>query len=176
MTALESAYETLLRRRTVRSFRTQAVPQEILEKILLAAKYAPSALGLQNRHFTVIEDRALMDDILAATSRNGGKFVPGHTPFYNAPDVVVLSAPQDFRYNREDLGCAAQNIMLAAYALGLGSCYLGSIQPGLRDETVMKRLSLPQNYLPFAGICIGYPAQEAPAPKERRGGDVTWIR
>ncbi len=173
---MEPAYEMLLRRRTIRSFRTEAVPRQIMEEIIRAAKYAPSAMGLQNRHFTIIEDRTLMDDIVAATRRNGGKFVPGHIPFYNAPDVVVLSTPKDFSYNREDLGFAAQNLMLAAYSLGLGSCYIGSVLPGLRDEAVLGRLRLPQNYLPFAGISIGYPAQEAPEPKERRTDDVTWIR
>lgn len=173
---MDSAYDMLLKRRTIRSFRSEAVPRQVMEEIVRAARYAPSAMGLQNRHFTIIENRQLLDDIVTATRRNGGKFVSGHVPFYNAPDAVVLSAPKDFKYNREDLGCAAQNMMLAAYSLGLGSCYLASIQPGLRDETILPRLLLPQNYLPFAGICIGYPAQEAPEPKERRTDDATWIR
>ncbi len=170
------SFEMLLKRRAIRSFRTEAVPSQILEKILLAARYAPSALGLQNRHFTVVENKSLMADIVTATERHGGKFVPGHIPFYNAPDVVVLSAPADFQYNREDIGLAAQNLMLAAYALGLGSCFIGSVQPGLRDPEILKRLQLPQNYLPFAGISVGYPAGEAPEPKERRTDDVNWIR
>lgn len=172
---MESAYEMLLKRRTVRSFRTEAVPSQTMEKIILAAKYAPSALGLQNRHFTVIEDRPFMEDIVTATERSGGEFVPGHIPFYNAPDVVVLSAPADFKFNREDVGCAAQNLMLAACALGLGSCFVGSVQLGLRDGSVLKRLRLPLNYLPFAAVCVGYPAKAAPEPKKRRTDDVTWL-
>lgn len=173
---MNSFYEMLLKRRTIRSFQPRAIPDETMDQILLAGRYAPSGMGLQNRHFTVVQDPGLMKEIVAATEKAGGKFVPGHTPFYGAPDVVVLSAPKDFKLNREDAACAAENLLLAAYAFGIGSCYICSVVPGLRDESILKRLNLPRNYIPFGCVALGFPAQGAPGPKARRTDDVTWIR
>lgn len=173
---MNAPYEMLLKRRTIRSFQSKAIPDETLNQILLAGKFAPSAMGMQNRHFTVIQNQKLLDDIVAATVKNGGKFSPGHIPFYGAPDIVVLSAPKDFKYNREDCACAIQNLMLAAYALDIGSCYICSVLPGLCDNVILEQLNLPQNYVPCGCVSLGYPAVEAGEPKERRSGDISWIR
>lgn len=173
---MNSSYEMLLSRRTVRSFKSDAIPDETMNRIVLAGKYAPSAMGMQNRHFTVIQNQDLLKEIVSATIKNGGKFAPGHTPFYNAPVAVVLSAPEDFKYNREDAACAIQNMMLAAYTFHIGSCYICSVLPGLCDESVLKKLHLPQNYRPYGCVSLGCPAADAPEPKERRTDDISWIR
>lgn len=172
---MDSFYELLLRRRTVRAFRPDAIPAGTMEKLILAAKYAPTAMGLQDRHFTVVNDRALMDEITAAAVRNGAGFVPGHTPFYNAPSLVVVSAPEQAKFGRENAACAIENLLLAACAFGLGSCYICSVLPGLRDAAVMEKLRIPAGYVPLGCVSLGYPAQDAPEPKQRRGDDVTVI-
>lgn len=172
---MNEAYELLLKRRTVRAFRSDPIPKETLEKILLAARYAPSAIGLQNRFFTIVQNRALMERIVAAAGKNGGTFRPGHTPFYNAPAVAVVSAPADFRYNREDAACAIQNILLAAEALGLGSCYICSVLPGLRDPEIMAELKLPEGYVPCGCVSLGFAAAAPEAPKPRRENDTAMI-
>lgn len=168
--------ELLLERRTVRSYEDRKIPQETLDKILNAARYAPSAMGLQGRHFTVIENRELMNKIVEATVQNGGKFVPGHVPFYNAPAVVVVSAPEAFPLNREDAACAVMNLMLAAKALELDSCYICSVLPGLCDAKIKESLRLPANYVPFGSVCLGYAKGEIPQPKPRRADDITYLR
>lgn len=172
---MNESYELMMKRRTIRAFKNDAIADELMEQIIRAGKYAPSAMGMQNRHFTIVRSPALLGDIVAAATRNGAKFVPGHTPFYNAPDVVVVSAPRDFKYNREDAACAVQNILLAAASLGIGSCYICSVLPGLCDEAVMKELKLPGNYIPCGCVSLGWPAAEAPEPKPRRTDDVTLI-
>ncbi len=172
---MNDSYEMLLKRRTIRAFRPDAIPDETLKKILTAGKYAPSAMGMQNRHFTVIRNQDLLKDIVTATEQNGGKFRPGHTPFYGAPCVIVLSAPVSFALNREDAACALQNILLASYALGLGSCYICSVLPGLRDPAILARLSLPAGYAPYGCVSLGFPAEEAAEPKPRRTDDITFL-
>ena len=117
-----------------------------------------------------------MERILTAAQKNGAAFVPRHTPFYHAPDVVVVSAPETFRFNREDAACALENLMLAACALGLGSCCLGSVLPGLRDPEIAAELKLPHGYVPYGCVCIGYPAASAPQPKPRRDDDTVILR
>lgn len=166
----------LLERRTIRAYRPDPIPAETMNQMLTCAKYAPSALGLQNRHFTVVEDQQLLKDTVEACLKNGGNFVPGHVPFYNAPSVVVVSGPKDFRMNREDAACAVMALMLAAHSLGLASCYICSILPGLNDPAILARLKLPQNYVPLGCVCLGYAAEPAPEPKPRRTDDITFIR
>lgn len=173
---LNHAVEALLERRTIRSFRPEQISEEELADILHVAKYAPSSMGLQGRHFTVIQNKQLLSDIVAATEKNGGKFAPGHIPFYNAPTVIVLSAPESAKCNREDAACAVMHILLAAHAYGLGTCYICSVIDGLRDPDVQPRLKLPEGYLPFGSIALGYPKEHAPAPKERRGDDISYVR
>lgn len=168
--------ETLLDRRSIRAFRPEQISEEELADILHTAKYAPTAMGLQARHFTVVQNKKLLADIVAATDKNGGSFVPGHVPFYNAPTVIVLSAPESAKHNREDAACAIMNIMLAAHALGVGSCYICSVNNGLRDGDIMPRLKLPQGYIPYGCVALGYASENAPAPKERRSDDISYIR
>lgn len=173
---MNQTLETILGRRTVRSFDPKPIPEELLNELLLAGRYAPSAMGLQGRHFTVIQNRDLMRDIVDATAKNGGKFVPSHVPFYNAPTVIVLSVPETAKYGREDAACSIMNIMDAAYSLGLGSCYICSTNPGLNDPDILGRLCLPERYRPVGCVCVGRPEGEIAGPKERRSGDVSTIR
>lgn len=173
---MNQTLETIYGRRTVRSYGPKQIPEEILEELLRAGRYAPSAVGLQGRYFTVVQNKDLMRDIVSATLKDGGKFVPGHVPFYNAPTVIVVSVPREAKYNREDAACSIMNILNAAYSLGLGTCYICSTNPGLNDPDILGRLRLPEHYMPVGCLCVGYPDGEAPEPKERRTGDVSYIR
>jgi len=173
---LNHTIEALLDRRAVRAYRPEQISEEELTDILLAAKFAPSTMGMQARHFTVIQNKQLLADIVSVAVENGAKFVPGHVPFYSAPTVIVLSAPESAKYNRVDCSCAIMNIMLAAQAYGLGSCYICSVNDGLRDERIMKRLKLPDQCIPFGCVTVGYPSENAPAPKERRDDDISYVR
>ncbi len=173
---LNHTIEALLERRTIRAYRPEQISEEELADILHTARYAPSSMGLQARHFTVIQDKKLISDIVDTTVKNGGQFVSGHVPFYNAPTVIVVSAPESSKYNREDAACAVMSLMLAAHAYNLGTCYICSVLSGLRDTEIMKRLKLPANYVPLGCIALGYPSEHAPAPKERREGDINYVR
>ncbi len=172
---MNDTYRTLLARRTVRAFQPDKIPEAIMESLILAAKYSPTAMGLQDRHFTVVNNSGVMDHILAAAVKNGASFLPGHTPFYHAPTVVVVSAPEKSKYNRENVACAIENLLLAANALGLGSCYICSVLPGLQDPSIREELKIPANYVPYGCVSLGYSAAEAAEPKPRRTNDVTLI-
>lgn len=165
---------TILERRSIRDYRPDQISEEELTGILTAARYAPSAMGEQRRHFTVIQDKRLMQDIVEATQRLIGNFHAGHVPFFGAPTIVVLSAP-DWKYAHEDTACSLMNLMLAAHSIGIGSCFIGSVTPGLCEKTILPRLELPEGYMPYACATLGYAAQAAPAPIPRREDDVNYI-
>lgn len=172
---MDSSLEFLCTRRSVRSYRPDEIPGPVLSEVLQAAKFAPSTLGFQGRHFTVVRSRGLIEEIVEATRLHGGNFLPGQVPFYGAPTVVVLSAPKNYKFNREDAACAAMYLMLAAHARGLASCYVCSVLPGLNDPKILEQLNLPKNYVPFGSVCIGYAAGEIPQPRPRRTDDVTFL-
>lgn len=167
--------DLLLTRRSIRTYKSDNIPDETLKRILSAAKYAPSAMGLQNRFFTIVKNQEFLQEIINATKKSGSEFLPGHTPFYNAPAVIIVSAPKDFKYNREDTACAIMNIMLAAHAYGLGSCYICSVLPGLNDKYITEKLGLPDGYNPYGCVCIGYSNEKSPEPKPRRTDDIKCI-
>nr|WP_319488631.1 nitroreductase [uncultured Caproiciproducens sp.] len=174
--SLNHTMEALLNRRTIRAYRLEQISEEELAEILHAAKYAPSSHGSQARHFTVVQNKQLINDMVSAALKNGAKFTPTHVPFYDAPTVIILSAPQASLCGREDCACAIMNIMVSAHEYGIGTCYICSALPGLRDEEIMKRLKLPANYLPYGCVVVGYPNENSPAPKERRSDDINFVR
>jgi nitroreductase len=173
---LNHTIEALLDRRSIREFRPEQISEEELTDILYTAKFAPSTMGLQERHFTVIQNKQLLADIVSAALRQGADFSPTDHPFYHAPTVIVFSAKEASSTGTEDAALAAMNLMIAAQAYGLGTCYIGSVIQGLRDKSIMERLKLPEGYLPVNCISVGYPSEHAPAPDERRTDDVSYVR
>ncbi|NLG92364.1 MAG: hypothetical protein GX485_02180 [Clostridiales bacterium] len=163
--------ETLLERRSIRSYRPEQISEDELADILHAAKYAPTARGLQARHFTVIQNKQFLAEIAAAATGN-----ENDSPFYHAPTVIVLSAPQEAKYGREDCACAIMNIMLAAEALGIGTCYICSALDALRSDKILRRLKLPEGYVPYGSVAVGYAKEHAEAPKERCTNAISYIQ
>ena len=170
--------DALLERRSVRAYRSEQISDEELSDVLLTARYAPSSMDQQARHMTVIQNKKLLNDVLAATQKifeqTGGGFAPGHTPFYNAPTVIVFSAPKSARFGHEDVACAIMNLMTAAHAYGLATCYIGSAV-GFGAPEIMEQLHLPQGYIPLGCVTVGYPLEMPPAAAPRRENDINYI-
>ena len=167
---LNHTVEALMERRSIRSYRSEQVSEEELTDILKTGKYAPSAMDRQARHFTVIQNKALLADIRAAMQD------ATDDPFYGAPTVIVLSAPADARFAPEDTSCAIMNLMLAAHSYGLGTCFIGCVRDVLRTPAIQSRLKLPEGYIPYSCITLGYPKEHADAPAPRRTDDVSYVR
>lgn len=151
-------------RRSIRRFKRKEVPDEMLEKILTSALWAPSAGNLQSRKFYVIKDKRLRDALAAyALYQN---FIS------EAPVVIVVCVDMDieWRYGERgknlyailDCGAAIQNILLTAYSLGLGTCWVGAFD----EEGVRRLLKIPKNLRPISLIPLGFPDEE-PTPPPR---------
>lgn len=172
--------ESLLDRRSVRSFRSEQISEEELSDILVAARFAPSSRGSQLRHMTVIQNKKLLADIADATvkirqSDPAFKPEPDYSPFHHAPTVIVFSAPKDSKWAHEDTAAAIMNTMLAAHSFNIGTCWIGSAS-GLFDPGIASRLGLPENYVPISALAVGYAAEKAAEPADRREGDINYIR
>lgn len=141
------ALEVLKTRRSVRRFKDVPVEREKIEEIIDCARLAPSAVNLQPWEFVVVTDARKREEIARFTDY--GKFIR------EAPVLIAVFC-KDTKYYLED-GCAAtENILLAAWALGLGSCWVaGDKKP--YAEQVRKALQVPEGYRLVSLIALGYP-------------------
>lgn len=160
-------FEAMRRRHSVRSFLTGAdVSEEDLEKLLSCACTAPSAGNVQPWRFVVVRDPGVRRSLARAAL--GQDFVA------QAPVVVVVCADLQAHaraygrrgvelYAIQDTAAAAQNILLAATALGLGSCWVGAFH----EEEVARILGLPESWRPLALLPVGRPARAGSPPPKR---------
>lgn len=174
-------------RRSVRSYRGEQIAQETLEGILEAGMYAPTACNEQPWHFTVIQSAEALRRVDEFTNKAMAiSDVPWHREMsarpsfsvtYGAPTLIVVSGRKDATAPRVDCAAAAENMMIAAASLGVGSVWLGLMRFAFADAAELSALALPPGYEPYYGIAFGYPASGSRAAAPKRNRDVvTWIR
>lgn len=176
-------------RRAVREYKPDSVNEQTIRALIDAAIQAPSAVNQQPWQFSVIRNRTLLDRIsheakiytlatmapdqfseqLLSHLRN-----PEFQIFYHAPTLVVISAANAGLWAIEDCALAAQNLMLAAFAAKLGSCWIGFAQKFLGTEVGKSLIEGPSEWVPVAPIIIGYPAAPA-VPVPRNEPLIKWI-
>lgn len=176
-------------RRSVREYTAQTIDEKTIRDLIDAAVHAPNAVNQQPWMFTVVRDQAVLGRIsneakshmLAnlAPNRHAERFRshladPGFHIFYHAPALILISATEQGPWIVEDCALAAENLMLAAYAAGLGSCWIGFAQGFLNTQDGKKLLGLPGACVPVAPIIVGHP-KSAAADVPRRTPDVQWI-
>ncbi len=192
---MNEVMQTILHRRSIRRFDDRQVDEAALQEILQAGLYAPSAGGRQGVLFAVCQDRAVnlrLGKIKRANSRprmaDAEHYVSKEQPsiaddpaltdaFYGAPTVITLFAPKNFLFAVDDCAVAAENMMLAADALGVGSCYIGQGWPAFADpygQEILRRWAIPGNYYAVMQLLLGYPRPNDPhpTPKPRKSGRV----
>lgn len=148
----------LKERRSIRRFLDQPVEKEKLEEIVDCARLAPSANNLQPWEFIVVTDQLKKEAVAKLTDY--GKFIK------EAPVLIAVFC-RDTTFYLEDGSAATQNILLAAYGLGLASCWVaGNGTP--YAEPVRELLGVPAGYRLVSLIPIGYPAEEISGQKFKR--------
>ena len=176
-------------RRSRRRYKGEQISDAELRQVMEAAIYAPSARNQQKWHFTVIQDKDLIDkmaQIIQHNAMNAGNEhlaklmgAPGYHVFHHAPTVVIISYVAGESFVEMDCGMAAQNICLAAESLGLGSCVIGFSRFLLLSQEgkeLLQGLGIPEGYSHLCGISLGY-TDAKPLPMPRRNKDVvTYIK
>jgi nitroreductase len=177
-------------RRSIRSYDKKQIKEEELQTILDAGIWAPSAHNTQPWHFTVIQDKSLLEyisDLAKKTmadspihwiARMGKR---SSSIFYDAPTVVIVSGKKYEKYNlNPEIDCAAaiQNMLLTAELLNIGSCWVGLAVYFFRQCDKIEILNLPLGYQPFHAACLGYKAvhpNHILGPK-RKSEIITYVR
>jgi nitroreductase len=165
--------EAILTRRSIRHFKPNPVPEDLVKKLLQAAMQAPSAANAQPWHFVVIDDRFLLEQVTT--------FHPASGCLHLAPLAILVCGDDQLekRPDRYILDCSAatENILLAAHGLGLGAVWLGIHPDNLRIENISRMLNLPSNVHPLSLVAVGYPdraAQPADRFKPERVHQNQW--
>ena len=151
------AIEALKGRRSVRVYQEKPVPKEVIEEIIDTARLAPSANNIQPWEFIVVTDSATRKKVADLTDY--GKFIA-----QSAACVAVFC--KDVKHYLEDGSAATENILVAAHALGLGTCWVAGYKKAHADP-IRKLLGLPDGYKMVSVISLGYPA-EIPEPHGKR--------
>lgn len=162
------AMECLLTRRSVRSYQKRQVPREVLDKVLEAGRYAPSAMGRQSAFYIAVQDA----ETVAELSRmNAAVMGADKNPFYGAPTVILAFAVPGSQNSIEDATLGLGNMFNAAHALGLASCWINRVKEMFATDAgkaLLARWGVTEA-LEGVGSCIlGYATDELPAPRERR--------
>jgi len=153
-------------RRSVRAFKSNDFPPETVNKLIDAAICAPSAGNIQPWEFIIVRKPDIKRKLVEAALNQ--EFIA------EAPAVIVVCANENRSlhgygirgktlYCIQDTAAATQNILLLAYSLGLGTCWVGAF----KEEKVKEILNIPEGIKPVAIIPVGYPA-EKPSPRSRR--------
>lgn len=172
----DPAVRAILTRRSVRHFQEKEVPKEILDVILRAGLQAPVGKNLQTWKFTVLTKKEQILHLKEACEKAAREQKSGVYGFYDPAVLILVSNDERNEDGCQSASCAAENMLLAAHALGLGGVWLNPLMK-LRNASPVKELldewGVPARHIVWCAAAVGYPAEE---PKEiRRRTDVLHI-
>jgi nitroreductase len=186
---MNETLKVISNRRSTRSYKTEQISDMELNEILDAAIAAPKAVGVPKSHFTVVQDNNMLDrmveDIIEAVKNSGNKFLidavsrPNHHTFYHAPTVIIVSSDQSLPYFQYDCAAAAENILIAAESLSIGSCWIGTFLPlfaSEKGEEYKNVLGIPEGYNPICAVALGYKGVENTATPSRNKEVINFIK
>ena len=197
---MEHTLDFFKSRRSTRKYTEEVVPEEQLNQIVEAGRYAPSGGNCQSTHFIVVKNKEILKELADLAQQEFAKMeiTPGmyksivnsinqskkgnYIFHYNAPVLIITANQKDYGNNIADCSCALENMMLMANALDLGSCWINQLKwlnenPVLLDY--MKKLGMDESERVYGALAIGYPdtADGLPLrePLKRTGNKITVV-
>ena len=171
---MNQTIKDLLERRSIRAFETRQVSDGDLKTVLEVGTYAPTAANRQSPIMIAVQNA---DDIAAMSRLNAAVMGRDSDPFYGAPTVIVVFAQKDVFYSIKDASLVMGNLMNAAHAIGLGSCWINRAYEVFEKEegkALLKKWGIHGSYVGIGNCILGYPA-EAPAMKPRKENGVYYV-
>lgn len=176
-----SVHETILARRSVRSYLSKKIDKVVISSLLEAAVHAPTAMHREPWAFVIIQDKKLLLQLssrakslyFAEEHHDSPKhFVqmfnsPDFNVFYDAGTLILICGKKSDPFAVADCWLAAENMMLAACAMGLGTCVIGCALPAFNDQHIREMLKISDDYSVVAPIIVGY-QHERKAPDLRK--------
>ena len=163
-------YEKLLTRRSIRKYQDRQVEEELLDKVLQAGLYAPTAKNNQKPVMVAVRDKATRDQL---SRMNAAVMGVDSDPFYGAPCVIVVLADPEYPTWIDDGSLVLGNLMNAAHALNLGSCWINRAREefdSAEGKALLKKWGIEGDWIGVGHCILGYPAAE-PKPAAPRKPD-----
>ena len=174
---MSAVLENMKSRRSVRKFKPDMVPQEILDQITEAGLYAASGMGRQATIMLQVTNKELRDKIAKMNQEIGG-WKEGFDPFYGAPAILLVLANKERSTCVYDGSLVMGNMMLAAHTLGLGSIWIHRAKEEFEMpeyKQLLKKLGIEGEWEGIAHCAVGYADGELPQAADRKEGRVFWI-
>ncbi len=169
--------ENIMARRSIRKYKAEPVARETMEKILECGINAPSGMNKQSWEVRVVDDPAVMDEIVGFMQAANQDVAPEAVRgcFRGAPTMIFIANDPAYDFSVIDCGLLSENIMLSGWSLGVGSVCLGSPIRFLRNAPeALAKLGFSSGYTPVICIGMGY-ADEAPEAKSRDFSKVKFV-
>ena len=164
----KEAMEVLRNRRSIRQYKDMQVSKEDLQAVLELGTYAPTSRGLQLPIIVAVQDKETVEQLAkmnaAVLDREGN-------PYHNAPTIVIVFSPGDSRTCVEDGSAVMTQLLISAYAVGLGSCWINREKQMFETpegKELMKKWGVPENFVGVGGFSLGYPDGDHPEPIPRK--------
>ena len=174
---MSEVLQEIKERRSIRKYKPDSIPQEILDKIIEAGLYAASGMGQQNTIMIQVTDKKLRDEISRKNCEvMGGK--EGTDPFYGAPAMIIVLAKKDWPNRVYDGSLVMGNLMNAASSLGIGSCWIHRAKEVFASEdgkALLKKWGVEGDYEGIGHCVLGYPAADVPKAKPRKENYVYYV-
>lgn len=167
--------ENLKTRRSIRSYQDRMPEKSLIEQVTEAGTYAPTGMGRQSPIIIAVTDKETRDYLSKLNAQVMGA---SSDPFYGAPVVLVVLADRNVPTYLYDGSLVMGNLLNAAHAVGLGSCWIHRAKEVFDSEEgkdLLKKWGIEGDYEGIGNCILGYPAQEAPAPKPRKADYVHFI-
>ncbi len=168
--------QTINTRRSCRRYKSEQIPDDLLRQVLEAGTYAPTARGLQSPFIVAVQQP---DQLRLLAEMNARVMGVSSNPYYDAPTYILVFAPDGGSNSLQDGSCVLENMMLAAHALGLGSCWINREREMFATEegkALMKQWGLPDGLMGVGALALGYPAATPSEPKPRKADYYRIIR
>ena len=160
--------KALKERRSIRAYKPEQISDEELKTVLEAGTWAPTARGLQDPWIVAVQKPELLQRICRMNAEVWGRDTD---PFYGAPTYVLVFGSEDSKNAVPDGALVLGNMMLAAHAIGLGSCWINREREMFATDegkALMAELGLPEGLIGIGALALGFPAAPPRDPKPRK--------
>ena len=175
---MSETLKVLETRRSCRNFKSDMIPEEVLEKIIKAGTYAANGRGLQSSIIIAVTNKELRDKI-SEKNREIGGWAEGFDPFYNAPVILIVLAQKDVPTYLYDGSLVMGNLMNAAEDLGISSIWIHRAKEEFEDDfgkDILKKLGITGEYEGIGHCALGYAAEESKPAAPRKEDYVYYVK